>query len=36
MKMEHTVKAAEDGTVDELFIADNDQVENGALLMVIK
>ena len=36
MKMEHTVKAAEDGIVDELFIADNDQVENGALLMVIK
>ena len=36
MKMEHTVKVAEDGVVDELFIADNDQVENGALLMVIK
>ena len=36
MKMEHTVKAAKDGIVDELFIADNDQVENGALLMVIK
>ena len=36
MKMEHTVKAAEDGIIDELFIADNDQVENGALLMVIK
>ena len=36
MKMEHTVKAIEDGVVDELFIKHNDQVENGALLMVIK
>ena len=36
MKMEHTVKAIENGVIDELFISDNDQVENGALLMVIK
>jgi len=36
MKMEHTVKAIEDGVIDELFIKHNDQVENGALLMVIK
>ena len=36
MKMEHTIKAIEDGVVDELFISDSDQVENGALLMVIK
>ena len=36
MKMEHTVKATEDGVVDELFISNHDQVENGALLMVIK
>jgi len=36
MKMEHTVKAIEDGVVDELFVSQNDQVENGALLMVIK
>ncbi len=36
MKMEHTVKAVEDGVIDELFISNHDQVENGALLMVIK
>ena len=36
MKMEHTVKAIEDGVIDELFISNHDQVENGALLMVIK
>ncbi len=36
MKMEHTIKAAEDGIVSELLISINDQVENGALLMVVK
>ena len=36
MKMEHTVNAIEDGVIDELYIKHNDQVENGALLMVIK
>ena len=36
MKMEHTVKAIEDGIIDELFVSQNDQVENGTLLMVIK
>jgi len=36
MKMEHSIKAAEDGTVSELLISINDQVENGALLMVVK
>ncbi len=36
MKMEHSIKASEDGTVSELFISINDQVENGALLMVVK
>ena len=36
MKMEHTVKATEDGVIDELFISNHDQVENGTLLMVIK
>ena len=35
MKMEHSIKAAEDGVVSELFIGGDDQVENGALLMVI-
>ena len=34
MKMEHTVKAIEDGVIDELFVSQNDQVENGALLML--
>jgi len=36
MKMEHAIKAIEDGVIDELYIKNNDQVENGALLMVIK
>tara|TARA_B110000003_G_C16654484_1_gene535815 strand:- start:3569 stop:5494 length:1926 start_codon:yes stop_codon:yes gene_type:complete len=36
MKMEHSVNAIQDGVIDELFINKNDQVENGALLMVIK
>ena len=35
MKMEHSIKASEDGTVSELLISVNDQVENGALLMVV-
>ena len=35
MKMEHSIKAAEDGIISELYVNDNDQVENGALLMVI-
>ena len=36
MKMEHSIKASEDGKVTELYISINDQVENGALLMVVK
>ena len=36
MKMEHSIKAVEDGKVSELLISINDQVENGALLMVVK
>ena len=36
MKMEHSVIAAQDGVIDELFINQNEQVENGALLMIIK
>ena len=36
MKMEHSIKATENGTVSELLISLNDQVENGALLMVVK
>ena len=36
MKMEHSIKASEDGIVSELLISLNDQVENGALLMIVK
>ena len=36
MKMEHSIKASEDGIVSELLISINDQVDNGALLMVVK
>ena len=36
MKMEHSIKASEGGTVSELLISLNDQVENGALLMIVK
>ncbi len=36
MKMEHSIKASEDGTISKLLISVNDQVENGALLMVVK
>ena len=36
MKMEHSIKATENGVISDLFISSNDQVENGALLMVLK
>ena len=36
MKMEHSIKASEDGIVSELLISLNDQVQNGALLMIVK
>ena len=36
MKMDHSIKASEDGTVTQLLISVNDQVENGALLMIVK
>ena len=35
MKMEHQVKASEDGKVSKLLIRKDDQLENGALLMVV-
>ena len=35
MKMEHQVKASEDGKVSKLLIKKDDQLENGALLMVV-
>ncbi len=35
MKMEHSIRASEDGVISKLFVSGNDQVENGALLMVL-
>ena len=35
MKMEHQVKASEDGKVTKVLINKDDQLENGALLMVV-
>ena len=36
MKMEHQVKASEDGKVSKLLIKKDDQLDNGALLMIVK
>jgi len=36
MKMEHPLRAPEDGVVVELRVAEGDQVENGALLLVVE
>ena len=36
MKMEHRVKASEDGKVSKLLIRKDDQLDNGALLMIVK
>ena len=33
--MEHSIKASENGIVSDLLVSTNDQVENGALLMVV-
>ena len=35
MKMEHSIKASEDGVISELHVTKDDQVENGAILMVM-
>ena len=35
MKMEHEVSAPADGRVSEIYIKKDDQLENGALLMVV-
>ena len=35
MKMEHSIKALEDGVVSKILISKNDQVENGAPLMIV-
>jgi propionyl-CoA carboxylase alpha chain len=36
MKMEHPMRAPEDGVVAELRVAAGEQVENGALLLVVE
>jgi len=36
MKMEHRMTAPFDGTVAEVRVTAGDQVDNGAVLMVIK
>jgi propionyl-CoA carboxylase alpha chain len=35
MKMEHSIKALENGVVSKILISKNDQVENGAPLMIV-
>ena len=35
MKMEHQVKASEDGKVAKLLVKKDEQLENGALLMIV-
>ena len=35
MKMEHQVRAIEDGKVSQVLIKKDDQLENGALLMIV-
>jgi propionyl-CoA carboxylase alpha chain len=36
MKMNHTIKANENGVIAELFVQKNDQVDYGAVLMIIR
>jgi len=35
MKMEHTIRASEDGVIDKVMISKDDQVENGAVLLIL-
>jgi biotin carboxyl carrier protein len=35
MKMEHEVNAPADGKVSEIYIKKDEQLENGALLMIV-
>jgi biotin carboxyl carrier protein len=35
MKMENEIRASEDGKVTKVLIKKDDQLENGALLMVV-
>jgi len=36
MKMEHIIAASTDGTVDEVLVAKDDQVESGAALLTMR
>jgi 3-methylcrotonyl-CoA carboxylase alpha subunit len=36
MKMEHTITAAADGKIDEVFYTVGDQVTEGAVLIALK
>ena len=36
MKMNHTISADQDGTVDEIFIKVGDQVDLGANLLILE
>ena len=36
MKMEHPVRATEAGVVSEVLVGEGDQVEAGALLLVVE
>ena len=36
MKMEHQVKASEDGKVTKLLVKKDEQLENGTLLMIVE
>ena len=35
MKMEHSIKASHNGVVSKVLITKDDQVENGAPLMIV-
>jgi biotin carboxyl carrier protein len=35
MKMEHAVRAPVDGTVDDVLVAAGQQVDDGAVLVVV-
>jgi 3-methylcrotonyl-CoA carboxylase alpha subunit len=35
MKMEHSIRAPRDGTVESVLVKDGEQVERGAVLVVV-
>jgi biotin carboxyl carrier protein len=36
MKMEHVIAASVEGTIDEVLVARDDQVESGAALLTMR